>query len=473
MAFKHTLCLVGIGLLTTHHTAYAGTLYTIETLGFYDTLHTRDDGYQFNRAEQLNQAGQVSGEAKRYNGGSTDLGQSAWLYNGSRTRNIGLTGNEHTREDGYQNNRAEQLNEAGQVSGTATRYNGGSTYLGQSVWLYNGRHTRNIGLTDSEHTREDDYQFSFETGLNEAGQVIGNAHRWNGGSTELGRSAWLYGGGRTRNIGLTDSEHTRDDGYRFSSATTLNQAGQVLVYADRYNGGSTGLGTSAWLYDGGSMRNIGLTGNEHTRDDGYQMSIPLELNEAGLVGGVAERYNGGSTYLGQSAWLYNGSRTLTIGLTGSEHTRDDGYQSNSVHQLNEAGQVLGQAKRYNGGSTDLGQSVWLYNGSRTRNIGLTDSEHTRDDGYQVSVWRNLNQAGQVLGQARRYNGGSTDLGQSAWLYNGSRTRNIGLTGNEHTRDDGYQNNRAEQLNEAGHVSGTATRYNDCLLYTSDAADELT
>ncbi len=58
--------------------------------------------------------------------------------------------------------------------------------------------------------------------------------------------------------------------------------------------------------------------------------------------------------LGHSAWLYDGATTLNIGLTGSEHTRNDGYQYSTSQQLNEAGQVSGYADRYNGGAASLG-----------------------------------------------------------------------------------------------------------------------
>ncbi len=52
---------------------------------------------------------------------------------------------------------------------------------------------------------------------------------------------------------------------------------------------------------------------------------------------------------GISAWLYDGATTLNIGLTGSEYTRNDGYQDSSdAEQLNEAGQVSGYSERYNG-----------------------------------------------------------------------------------------------------------------------------
>ena len=93
---------------------------------------------------------------------------------------------------------------------------------------------------------------------------------------------------------------------------------------------------------------LGLTDAEHTRNDGYRYSDAGLLNEAGLVAGRAERYNGTGTSLGYSAWLYNGTTTLNIGLTGSTYTRNDGFQYSTVSRLNEAGQVAGWAERYNG-----------------------------------------------------------------------------------------------------------------------------
>ena len=62
-------------------------------------------------------------------------------------------------------------------------------------------------------------------------------------------------------------------------------------------------------------------------------------------------------------------------------------------QLNEAGQVSGYSYRYNGGSTDLGHSAWLYDGATTIDIGLTGSEHTRNDGYKYSYRRPTERGG--------------------------------------------------------------------------------
>ena len=119
---------------------------------------------------------------------------------------------------------------------------------------------------------------------------------------------------------------------------------------------------------------------------------------------------------------------MPLGLSDSEHTRNDGYKLSNVWELNELGQVRGASDRFNGGSADLGESAWLYNGATTIDVGLVGPEHSRNDGYKYSYAYHLNNAGQVSGVSDRYNGGSVDLGSSAWLSDGTTTIDIGLTG---------------------------------------------
>ncbi len=364
-------------------------LYNIVPLGLDDFEHTRNDGYKNGGAFQLNEAGQVFGVSQRFNGGSTDLGSSAWLYDGATTIAIGLVGSEHTRNDGYKSSGVLRLYESGQVLGVSYRYNGGSTFLGRTLWLYDGATTTDVDLPGNEHTRNDGYKYSFDDQWNEARQVRGHSSRYNGGSTDLGQTVWLFDGATTINVGLTGSEHTRNDGYKYSEAFDLNEAGQVIGYSYRYNGGSDDLGYSAWLYDGATTINIGLTGNEYTRNDGYKFSGPSQLNEAGQVCGSSNRYNGGSTYLGNRAWLYDGATTIElVGLTDSEHTDSSGNRSSAAERLNNAGQVVGSSVRYNGGSTYLGFTLWLYDGANTIAIGLTGSEHTTPAGTNTAAMCN-------------------------------------------------------------------------------------
>ena len=449
--------------------AFGSTTYDITTIGLTDAEHTRSTGnYRESHAQYLNKAGQALGYASRFNG-ITSTGRSVWLYDGMTTLNIGLTDAGHTNSStGYQGNEAMRLNEAGQALGHASRFNG-ATSTGSSAWLYNGTTTQEIGLTDAGHTNSSTgYQSNNADYLNEAGQVLGHASRFNG-ITYTGRSAWLYDGMTTLNIGLTDAGHTNSStGYQENYAYPLNEAGQALGRAERYNG-ATSVGQSVWLYNGTTTLNIGLTDAGHTNSStSYQYNNADDLNEAGQVVGIAERYNGAMS-TGMSAWLYNGTTTQEIGLTDAGHTNSStGYQYNYANRLNEAGQALGFAERFNG-TTSVGQSAWLYNGTTTQEIGLMDAGHTNSStGYQHNYANRLNEAGQAAGYANRFNG-TTSVGQSAWLYNGTTTLNIGLTDAGHTDSStGYQYNDAYRLNEAGQVAGFAERYNGA-TYTGQSA----
>jgi len=445
-------------------------------VGLTDAEHTRAvDGYRNSSLllGYFNEAGQVAGYAERYGAGYTSLGRSVWLYDGTQTLNIGPTDAEHTNSStGFRFSSNWGISDADHVAGVANRYDAGGATLGQTAWLYNGGATVNIGLTDAEHTiASSGFRFSqvgtLAAGINGAGQVTGYSRRYSAGGTDLGRTAWLYNGTSTVGIGLTDAEHTRStDGARISDATILNEAGQVAGASNRYGSVGSDLGRTAWLYDGAATLNIGLTDAGHTRStDGYRYAEGQFLNEAGQAAGYARRYNPGGAELGRSAWLYNGSGTVNIGLTDGEHTTVAGLRVSNVTFLNEAGQAAGYSTRHNAGSYGLGQSAWVYDGASTHKIGLTDAEHTRTtlnpetNGYRYSEVGRFNEAGQATGHSLRYGAGGTSLGNSAWLYDGTTTLNIGLTDALHTRStDGYRYSAAQYLNDAGQVVGFGRRY---------------
>ena len=79
-------------------------------------------------------------------------------------------------------------------------------------------------------------------------------------------------------------------------------------------------------------------------------------SEAGHVSGVSQRFIGG-TNAGNSAWLYNGATTINIGLTGSQHTRNDGYKDSAARGDRELGRAgdrrqIERADRAGGGGDD-------------------------------------------------------------------------------------------------------------------------
>ena len=336
---------------------------------------------------------------------------------------MGFNSSEYTRNDGYKRSNTYDLNEAGQATGISVHFTGDRD-MGNSAWLYNGATTKNIGPIDNDHMSDDGYQDSTPEQLNDSGYVVGSADRFSG-TRFLGFDAWLYDGTTTKIIGLTDGEHSNSDGVRWVDAIDMNAVGQVVGTSARFIG-DLDFGRSAWLYNGSTPVQIGLIGPEHTRNDfpsqGYRDSKPYGVNEAGKVVGESERFDRGSFSLGRSIWLYDGTRTFDVGLAGSEHTRNDGYKSSTFRGWNTAEQVAGSARRYLGGSADMGLTAWFYDGATTIDIGLTDAEHTRSDGYQWSDPQGMNESGTLLGRSCRYNSGGFELGETVWYYDDASTR---------------------------------------------------
>lgn len=441
--------------------AHAITTYDIRVIGLTGTDYTSSTGWQFSWVRSVNGSGQVAGISNKYT--SAYGGFSAWVYDGSSTREIGLYDALHTNSNGSSHNQMNlvgALNAAGQVVGYAQRYSG-TAIRGQSAWFYDGSSTREIGLTDAGHTRGDGTQYNAVSvyagagAFNGAGQVAGYASRYNGW-TSTGQSAWFYDGSTTQEIGLIDAGHTRSDGYQQNVAYHLSAAGQVVGLADRYNGSSS-AGRNAWIFNGSSTQQIGLTSGVHTRGDGYQYAYVRGQNAAGKVAGESIAY-GGMTEVGNSAWLYSGGGTQQIGLTGTRHTNSStASHYNRVIALNDAGQVIGDAVQYDG-AVSSGRSAWIYNGSSTQEIGLTDVFHSQS-GFQNNYASVLNADGQVAGVAERYLSPTGPVsGTSAWIYDGASTQEIGLNDATHTREDGYQSNSVNKINALGQVAGSAERF---------------
>jgi hypothetical protein len=160
---------------------------------------------------------------------------------------------------------------------------------------------------------------------------------------------------------------------------------------------------------------IGLTDAGHTRStDNYRYSYAQYLNEAGQALGYANRYNG-STSTGRSAWLYNGTTTLAIGLTDAGHTRStDNYQYNYAQYLNEAGQAVGYAQRFNG-STYTGYTAWYYDATIDQTYSM-DWSIRSTDGYAYSAFQYLGDDGLGLGYYNWFDSGGTSLGNRAFSF---------------------------------------------------------
>ncbi|MGD0140575.1 MAG: PEP-CTERM sorting domain-containing protein [Tepidisphaeraceae bacterium] len=463
--------------------ASASPTYVIDEIGLTGTNYsyaTSGGIDQYSIPEQLNAAGQVIGYSQRYSSSGGDLGADSWFYNGSSTQQIGLTGTNYsyaTSGGTYQDSEPGYLNAAGQVSGYSQRYSSSGGDLGADSWIYSGSSTQQIGLTGTNYTYATSggtYQNSVPQLLNAAGQVGGCSYRYTSSGGDLGQDTWIYNGSSTQQIGLTGTNYsyaTSGGTYQYSSLVAqYNAAGYVLGYSDRYSSSGGFLGSDSWIYNGSSTQQIGLTGTNYsyaTSGGTYQNGMPDQLNAAGQVSGISLRYSSSGGALGQDTWIYNGSSTQQIGLTGTNYgfsTSGGTRQDSQPDQLNAAGQVIGYSYRHSSSGIALGQDTWIYNGSSTQQIGLTGpnySDATSRGTVQYSWLEQLNAAGRVLGYSERFSSSGGFLGDDSWIYNGSSTRQIGLIGTNYSyaaSGGTYENSKPLQLNAAGQVIGYSFRY---------------
>lgn len=422
-------------------------------MGLTSGKYTRSDGYQTSGTQFLNQQGMAVGFSHRYYGIST-VGQGIWADSGAGSVQIGLFDSAHTRSDtGYQYSTAHALNNLGMVIGDSSRFNG-TIANGQSAWLYDGNATVQLGLSGADYANSTTgYQFSSVQVLNSQGHAIGYSNRFTNDNPS-GQASWIYYNGSTQRIGLTSSEFTSNSGYQLSHADYLNEQGQVVGTSNRY-GAAGSIGTGVWIYNGSGTQRIGYYGAGYTRSsNGYQGSHVDGFNNQGQVIGRSSRYNG-DTLDGTIAWLYDGGTTVRLGLTDSEHTSAvSGYQASQASALNEQGQVAGTSDRFNAGFTN-GTSAWFYDGSTSTEIGLSGQAYTRSDDFSSAWVFDINENGQVVGTNQRYDG-MLDAGQSWWLYDADLGQTFDLTVSE--RSDGYAFSSVHYFGDDGLVLGTYTLF---------------
>ncbi len=418
----------------------APTKYHLMELGFtgpgYE-FNSSGELYQSSNVMEMNGAGDVAGWSARFDPTGASLGSDSWVFTSTGgLRQVGLTG------DGYNDLAATAsppftgvglirysgvmvMNGAGQAAGVSSRY---GPFSGQDAWFYDGSTTMSIGLTTGANaSKVADGIFVSNTvkAMNDAGQVVGAAEDVANG----GQDVWIYSGGTTTQIGFTSGNYLVPSGYRQSGVLAINNSGEAIGESYSFAGSNASVGSDEWVYKKGVTVAIGLTGTDYTyvlngvttRDN--QPSVAI--NDAGDVIGETLRYTGDqSEYLGQDAWVYNGSSTHVVGLVDADHSylvNGRTFRIGTVTALNASGAVIGYSQRYNSLGVGLGQDAWMNNGSTTQQIGLTGGEYTSAYSgggggvLQTSVPLAINNAGNVIGYSHR------GFGYDAWFFDGSVT----------------------------------------------------
>ncbi len=435
---------------------------------------------QSNYVTQLNIAGQVDGFTYRYTSAGKQIGVDTWFFDGSNTEQIGLTGGNYAYAVAggvYQYGVSDQLNNAGQVSGASERYDAGGNSLGVDTWFFNGSGTQRTGLTGNVYgyaMAGGTYRLSFQY-LNNSGILAGSSNRYASTGASLGSDSWLYNGSVTQETGLIGNGYnysTSGGTFETSNVVSLNDAGQILGQSARYDLSGNDLGQDVWLTRGGDTQLIGLSGagysSSATISGGtYRSSTAQELSSGGQAIGYSYRLDAGNDFLGEDSWIYNGAVTRLIGLTTNQESylaAGGEYHENEPITLNNFGEVAGNSARFTANGGRLGQDNWLFDGTKTQQIGLTGGIYgysVPGGTFQASSIRTLNDQGQVTGVSIRYNSTGGRLGADCWFFNGSSTQQIGLTGGAFsyaTTGGMFQFSSSGVLNTRGQVIGYSNRY---------------
>jgi probable HAF family extracellular repeat protein len=226
----------------------------------------------------INASGQVTGTSATGVAG----GNRAFLWTDGTMLDLGTLGGPNSAATG--------INNAGQVTGVAD--DDTSHFF---AFLYSGGQMINLGPNPPNADAT-----SVGRGINNSGQVVID------GFTHGDNHAYLYSDGELTNLGALGGSE--------SFARAINDAGQVIGFADRLGEASDG---AAFLYSDGEMINLGTLGLENSQAHA--------INNAGQVTGFA--------YEPKRAFLYSGGMTMDLGTLGG------GFSVG--HAINKWGQVTG------------------------------------------------------------------------------------------------------------------------------------
>ena len=337
-------------------------------LGLFDTAHTRPDGSQYSRTVALNDRNEVIG----YSLGRHGYSATSWLTSPTLGYvRLGLMDAAHTAPEGYRASQPVAINKTGHVAGNSTLFVEGAWQHGSTPWIRMpwGKN-RIIGLQGGIHRDASGLHLGWVNTLNDSGYAAGQSLRFKPGTEqEWGQTAWLTHVDRPNyQVGLYDSRHQTASGYADTQIWFVNASGyavgrsyQLQQHSPDYR--PSFVGASAWLArpDGSTIR-IGLYGPEYTGSRG-QWNLPTQITDDGLVAGFAHRYHPTTgADLGPRAWLYEISTgaITTIGPTGPEYTRDDGYSSSSIWSSPWPGHIIGASYRYDIQPAGSRYSTWVY-----------------------------------------------------------------------------------------------------------------
>jgi uncharacterized membrane protein len=263
-------------------------------------------------------------------------------------------------------NLASAINEAGTIVGWATR---GIDYGGAVRWDASGTAATELG-------RLSGFDGGAALAINDAGIIVGEAERYE--STDplfgpLGMRAvrWDPSGTPTElgNLG------SHADGSAYSSATAINNAGTIIGASNKITRFDTDLGRRAVRWNAGATAPTEL-GNLGTRADGYAYTEAVAINDAGTIAGNAEKYDAAGNVVGRAVrWDASGTEATELGDLGGPQPGGGGGGA-AAWAINDAGTIVGEAGKWDATGRYLGTVAVRWDALGTAatelgNLGIT------------------------------------------------------------------------------------------------------
>ena len=411
--------------------------YTISRVGLTGPEYVAADG----RTEQFAsfRFGVVFGSTRRMN--DPGFNDDAWVWTFGQTIPIGLRG------PGYWFSLPLCINALGHI--------GGLTGFGQPTdesrrfdfWVWNGQQSVQVGFTGPDYTGSTGYRFSQfeqkEFNAFDSQAMLGYSSRIQGVSSEIGRDWWVWNGTQTVPLVLPGGEYIGPSGMPNSRPIDVTKNGRIIGRSMRYRPDGFSDGSDAWLWDGQSLRRLGLVGDPYEDPTGFRFASALAQNEAGWVVGRSTAYFPNNERR-EDAWLFDGVDTTRIGLMGGVY--DLPRAATTVSLLSQSGSIVGSswdpvANR---------STTWILTGGQLTQIALTNPP---GESYQALIPRVLSETGLVAGVVPRSNTSPAQQGDDAWVWDGTKVHVLGLRQPEHTSPRGTRASEAYHITRDGRVVG--------------------